>query len=46
MSEKTIAAKLLTKPNTGYWTATDEQSALRFRANKPGEAPFTGGTKA
>lgn len=28
MSEKTIAAKLLIKPNSTYWTASDEQSAL------------------
>ncbi|GAA2390060.1 hypothetical protein Cme02nite_73910 [Catellatospora methionotrophica] len=46
MSEKTIAAKLPTKPNTSYWTATDEQPALRFRANKPGGVPFTSGATA
>jgi hypothetical protein len=37
MSAKSVADELLIEPGTTVW------SALRFRALKEGEAPFTGG---
>ena len=43
MSTKTVAEKLLVKPGTAVWVSPADRSALRFRATKPGEAPFTGG---
>jgi hypothetical protein len=40
MSPKSVAEKLLIKPNTTVWSS---QSAMRFRPTREGEAPFTGG---
>ncbi|WP_155373636.1 LysM peptidoglycan-binding domain-containing protein [Catellatospora vulcania] len=39
-----IVAEYGLRPN-GQVAVDDTWSALRFRANKPGEAPFTGGAK-
>jgi hypothetical protein len=39
-----IVAEFAMRPNSQV-AIDDHWSALRFRANRPGEAPFTGGTK-